>query len=225
MGAECCFYDPYVHESEGHSTKISLEEMFQTCDVVAVNCHVSRETINLVNYELLSNSSVKVLVNTARGEIVDSPSVLRHLSEDKGFTFAADVLPEEQDQNIRNELIDLFRQFLLTSNFNTPPRGMTFDARAIAYQKAADLLSIWLQKSTQTASVTKNLNQLVDLIRLGSISQAFWVSCLVLFSTVIEISLPRRCKPIQPNNHLYSFDADLCHWAILSCRCLVFGRY
>ena len=72
--------------------------MFQTCDVVAVNCHVSRETINLVNYELLSNSSVKVLVNTARGEIVDSPSVLRHLSEDKGFTFAADVLPEEQDK-------------------------------------------------------------------------------------------------------------------------------
>ena len=148
MGAECCFYDPYVHESEGHSTKISLEEMFQTCDVVAVNCHVSRETINLVNYELLSNSSVKVLVNTARGEIVDSPSVLRHLSEDKGFTFAADVLHEEQDKNIRNELIDLFRQFSSQVILTPHQGGMTFDARAIAYQKAADLLSIWLQKST-----------------------------------------------------------------------------
>lgn len=37
--------------------------------------------------------------------------------------------------------------------------------------------------------MTKNLNQLVDIIRLGSISQAFWVSCLVLVSTVIEICL------------------------------------
>jgi putative ABC transport system ATP-binding protein len=37
--------------------------------------------------------------------------------------------------------------------------------------------------------VTKNLNHLVDLIRLGSVSKAFWVSCLVLVSTAIEICL------------------------------------
>ena len=60
--------------------KASLEEIFSTCDIVSINTSKTPENHHLVNDELLSMMPQgALLVNTARGDIIDEEALGRHL--------------------------------------------------------------------------------------------------------------------------------------------------
>ena len=60
--------------------KASLEEIFSTCDIVSVNTSKTPENHHLVNDTLLSMMPQDaLLVNTARGDIIDEEALAKHL--------------------------------------------------------------------------------------------------------------------------------------------------
>lgn len=60
--------------------KASLEEIFSTCRVISLNTAKSPENHHLVNDELLSlMEQDALLVNTARGDLIDEEALAKHL--------------------------------------------------------------------------------------------------------------------------------------------------
>lgn len=60
--------------------KASLEEIFSTCDIVSLHCAKTPENHHLINDTLLSMmKDDALLVNTARGDVVDEEALAKHL--------------------------------------------------------------------------------------------------------------------------------------------------
>ncbi len=95
-------YDPYPNQEalkEAGAELVSIEELFRTADAVSIHVPYCEATHNLVDDRMLSlMKPTAVLVNTARGNIVDEEALYRALSTNQiagaGFdVFATEPLP------------------------------------------------------------------------------------------------------------------------------------
>lgn len=76
--------------------KISLEEAFSTCDIVSLNCPLTSENKKFVNAQLLGNTRKGlILINTARGRLIDEEAVAQALKENRLGAYCCDVLSQE----------------------------------------------------------------------------------------------------------------------------------
>jgi len=98
FGMEVFAFDPYVPaeamKKEGVVPVASLAELYKNCDYVSLHIPKTKETVNSVNYDLLSRMKKgAVLINTARAEVIDEPSLLKMFAERPDFKYGADVAP------------------------------------------------------------------------------------------------------------------------------------
>lgn len=76
--------------------KLPLEEAFATCDIVSLNCPLTSNNRRMVNDSLLAGCNPHlILVNTARGGLVDEQAVACALRENRLGAYCADVLTDE----------------------------------------------------------------------------------------------------------------------------------
>lgn len=76
--------------------KFSLEEAFATCHVVSLNCPLNAQNAGFVNAALLDKANPDlILVNTARGGLVNEHDVAQALQEGKLRAYCTDVLSVE----------------------------------------------------------------------------------------------------------------------------------
>ena len=76
---------------------LRLEELLQTADVVSLHTALTPETHHLINAERLALMKPDaVLVNTARGAVVDTLALAQALCEDKLWGAGLDVFEQEQ---------------------------------------------------------------------------------------------------------------------------------
>lgn len=94
------FYDPYV--ANGYDKAIgvtrvrTIEELVSTADTISIHCPLTHETHGLVNDKLLSLVRPgAVLVNTARGPIVQLDAVERALRSGRMAGVGLDVVETE----------------------------------------------------------------------------------------------------------------------------------
>jgi len=74
----------------------SLTELFSQCDIVSLHAPLSQETEKLINAEVLAASKPGlVLINTARGPIIDLDALYDALRADQVQAVGLDVLPVE----------------------------------------------------------------------------------------------------------------------------------
>ncbi|KAK6396027.1 hypothetical protein LTR65_010137 [Meristemomyces frigidus] len=109
------FHDPYLPNGADKSIGVErtkdIKELFRRSSIISVHCPATRETRGLVNYDLLSIlPRGAVLVNTARGEIVDLDSVERCLRENILAGAGLDVLPTEPIEEPAHSLIQAYRR-------------------------------------------------------------------------------------------------------------------
>jgi D-3-phosphoglycerate dehydrogenase len=94
-----CAFDPYVEDSDFQRygvERAGLDELLSLSDVVSVHCSLTDETKGLINADKLSlMPSHAVLINTARGAIVDPDAVCDALDAGRLGGAAFDVFPEE----------------------------------------------------------------------------------------------------------------------------------
>ena len=84
FGFDIVFYDPFKEDGYEKALGIkrydTLEEVFRNSDCVSLHCNYTLENMNLIDAKLLKNMKTgSMLVNTARGELVDEVSTQRKL--------------------------------------------------------------------------------------------------------------------------------------------------
>ena len=85
-----------AHELPDGVQKITLDEAFATCDIVSLNCPLTPQNRGFVNAGLLARANPRlVLVNTARGALVDEQAVAGALSQGWLGAYCTDVLTQE----------------------------------------------------------------------------------------------------------------------------------
>ena len=83
-------------EAELGVTYLPLEELFSACDVLSLHCAVNDQTRGMVNEALLERVKPgAILVNTARGDLVDNLAVRRALIQGRLGGIAMDTLAPE----------------------------------------------------------------------------------------------------------------------------------
>ncbi len=100
FGMDVVMYDPYRENGAELSLGIrrveSLETLFAESDVVSIHAPLSAETEKLINADVLNASKPGlILINTARGPIIDLDALYEALKNDKIQAAGLDVLPEE----------------------------------------------------------------------------------------------------------------------------------
>jgi D-3-phosphoglycerate dehydrogenase len=103
FGMDVYAYDPFIPkesiEADGVQAVDSVETLYETCDYISLHLPKMKETIGLVNYGLMSKMKKgAAIINTAREEIVDEPSLLKMFAEREDFLYAADVAPKCRDE-------------------------------------------------------------------------------------------------------------------------------
>jgi len=100
FGAIISVYDPFVQEFPDYITQVdSLDALFSSADAISVHAGVNEITQRSVTAELLSKlPNHGIVVNTARGEIIDQDALFKEL-ENGRLRAGLDVLndPDEGD--------------------------------------------------------------------------------------------------------------------------------
>ena len=90
----------------------SVEELLPYCDVLSLHCPATPDTLNLMNAERLALlPEGAILVNTARGAIVDEDALIAALGSGRLAAVGLDVYKDEP--GIRPEFRELENAFLL----------------------------------------------------------------------------------------------------------------
>ena len=88
FGMDIYAYDPYVDKSIMEADDVtpvdSREELYSKCDFISLHIPGTKETVNSINYELLSKMKPgAALINTARKEVIDEDGLKRCLPRDR----------------------------------------------------------------------------------------------------------------------------------------------
>ena len=79
--------------------QVSMEEIFERSDVISIHCPHTKETENLLNREAFAKMKDGVIIiNTARGIIIDEEALLEALESRKVYMAGLDVVANEPPQ-------------------------------------------------------------------------------------------------------------------------------
>lgn len=100
FGMDVTFYDPYKPNGSDLALNIgrtdSLESLFAGSDIVSLHVPLSEETRGMINAGVLSGAKEGlVLINAARGEVVDIDALYEFMKAGRIGGAGLDVLPEE----------------------------------------------------------------------------------------------------------------------------------
>ncbi|MGI9508984.1 MAG: NAD(P)-dependent oxidoreductase, partial [Geminicoccaceae bacterium] len=100
LDMQVSFYDPHVPDGTdlglGYQREPTLEALLAGSDVVSLHCPLSTETEGLIDANALAAMKPgALLINTARGGLIDIPALEMALREGRIDGAGIDVLPEE----------------------------------------------------------------------------------------------------------------------------------
>lgn len=100
FGMDVSFYDPYLPAGVEKSWQVkrfrTLEALLQVSDIVSLHTPSTSETRSIINADTLSLlPEGAMLINTARGNLVEVEAVSDALRSGQLAAFGADVLPQE----------------------------------------------------------------------------------------------------------------------------------
>jgi len=92
-------FDPFVEKSviekDGVEVLGSIEELYANCQYVSLHIPATAQTKKSIGEKLLmSMPENAVLINTARGEVINEPELLKVMEARKDFSYVSDIAPE-----------------------------------------------------------------------------------------------------------------------------------
>ena len=88
-------------------SRVSLDRLFAESDIVSLHCPLTQETFEIINKKSLDQmKSTALLINTARGELVNESALLDALSNNKIAGAGLDVINQEPPET-GNKLLSL----------------------------------------------------------------------------------------------------------------------
>jgi len=98
FGMDVCGFDLFVPAAvmvaDGVTPVSTVEELYRTCDYLSVHLPKTKDTVQSINYALLSTMKKgATVINTARAEVVDEAGLLQMMEARPDFLYGADVAP------------------------------------------------------------------------------------------------------------------------------------
>ena len=104
-------------ERKINQKQVSLPEIQQTCDVISLHVPATPKTHHLINLEFIDNCLKKpVIINTSRGNIVDTPAIIDALKHQKIKGYCVDVFEDEPINAGKKYPSELYHQLLQFEN-------------------------------------------------------------------------------------------------------------
>ncbi|MGN0607845.1 MAG: 2-hydroxyacid dehydrogenase [Oscillospiraceae bacterium] len=95
FGMETVAYDPYPKENSGINY-VPLDELFARSDIISLHCPLTSDTRYIINEKSIKKMKDGVyIINTSRGQLIDSDALVRFLKERKIGGAGLDVYEEE----------------------------------------------------------------------------------------------------------------------------------
>ena len=102
------FYDPFIEDSNAKYKKITIEEVFETSDIVSIHLPVNQHTKGMINKSLFSLMKPDaIFVNTARAVVVNRSDLLEVLEKNQIRGAILDVFDHEPPDETDNKIIHL----------------------------------------------------------------------------------------------------------------------
>lgn len=108
LGMDVAGYDPFVSVDTAWSISrrvkraASMDELFATCDFISIHVPLNEQTHHLISTaELKKMKKSAILLNFARGELVDTDAVVSALDEDEIARYVTDFADERVLRNDR----------------------------------------------------------------------------------------------------------------------------
>ena len=151
FGCRTLCYDLYpAKEVEGY---VDLDTLFKECDVLTFHTPLNESSYHLVNEESLNKMKPGVvLVNTARGGLIDTPALIRALEEGKVGAAALDVLESEGGLYHADHKEEVLRDHEMATLRACPNVILTPHTAFFTDQAVFDMCSISLQSIAEYAS-------------------------------------------------------------------------
>jgi len=146
FGSRVLVYDPYVTVEHDDIIQTDFDELLTESDIISLHVHVTPETTGMVDLTWFSKMKPTVLlINTARGEIINELDLIKFLKQHPGAVLATDVISGEVFTKQSNPLIEYART---ATNIIVTPHigGMTVEGQQIAYSHAAQNLHKFFSK-------------------------------------------------------------------------------
>lgn len=96
LGMKVLAYNPPPIREDGIAKFVSLEELFASSDVISIHVPLTPETKGMINAETIKKmKDGVVIINTARGDLIDENALYEACKSGKIAAAALDVFPEE----------------------------------------------------------------------------------------------------------------------------------
>jgi D-3-phosphoglycerate dehydrogenase / 2-oxoglutarate reductase len=128
-----------VHEYGFYARKATIDEIFEESDVVSMHVPLTNETRMMVNDDFIQKFKKNIfLVNTSRGEVASTNSILKGLKSGKIRGACLDVLENEKLATLTTEQEEVYSQLFKLKNVILTPHiaGWTVES----YRKINEVL-------------------------------------------------------------------------------------
>lgn len=148
MGSTVLAYDPYPSEYAKKFVEfVSRETLLDNSDIVSIHTpYFPNENDNMVDFEFIDSMKTgSMLVNTARGQLVDLKAVVKAIRSGKLGGFATDVFKNESElignnfsgllpQPTLEELRELYPKVIITPHIGSYTRPALHDMISVSYE-------------------------------------------------------------------------------------------
>lgn len=153
MGMKVCFYDIITKLPLGNATQVdTLEELFSGSDIVSLHVPETGATQDMIGAKELSQMKKdSILINAARGTVIEIDALCAALKSKHLLGAAIDVFPVEPKSN-SEEFISPLREFdnvILTPHVG----GSTMEAQANIGLEVGEKLATYSDTGTSITSV------------------------------------------------------------------------
>lgn len=153
MGATVIGEDVFeIKGIEDYCTQVSLDEVLEKSDIITIHAPYIKENGAVVTRDFLKKmKDGAILVNCARGQLVDTEAVIEAVESGKLGGYGCDVLDGEasvfgkdlEDQKLENplfeKLVDLYPRVLITPHLGSYTDEAVKNMVEVSYQNLKDL--------------------------------------------------------------------------------------
>lgn len=141
---EVIAYDKYkTGFSDPFAKEVSMEQIVKHSDILSLHIPLTRETRQMVDEEYLIHFKKPIfLLNTARGEIVKTPAVLKAIKEGKILGAGLDVLESEKFPALKQQ--SWYQDLIQNEKVLLSPHVAGWSVES--YKKISDVLGEKLEK-------------------------------------------------------------------------------
>ena len=158
FGCKLLAYDVIENDDlKGMVEYTDFQTLLQSCDIISLHTPLSTSTKHLINHSSIHQMKEGVvIINTSRGELIDTQALIEGLQEGKIAGAALDVLEEEKDRyhfDLSSSMLDWHNYETLKAMDNVI---LTQHFSFYTNQAVDDMVTCSVESFVATCSHTKN---------------------------------------------------------------------